>query len=279
MKLSTAFAFAAVGFASLSLGGCIVTETDDGFVIENATRFEGTTVTSDPVAYAKGQAVRIAGENGEIRVVRGAAGQVTAKFTPFTLDKKDAEDRARQEMEEKLSLTVETESDGDIVIRADRLSGASSGLGADIVVSLPDGFEGEFEINQGNGFVDADLTGGNPLSTTILNDGAGDIDVRGAGGRLSIQGEFDVTVDVASWSDQNGYVRSTDLLGNVVFRVPASVNGKITAVADESVTEENLPSSWQVAEAAPNSKSYTMGDGSGGQVDLEAGETIHIVAK
>jgi len=258
-SLRTACLLVATTLASLPLGGCKVT-------IEPLTRYEGTPV-SESIAYTAGKAVHVIGANGQIDVVRGSSDQVEVTFSPFTMDEDTAEDRAVSEMENKLELTA-TDS-GEILIEVVLKDGSSSYLGADIKVALPSTFDGGFEIDQGNGGVEADLSGSTPSSTDVENTGGGSIQVSGARGKLRVIGSAgDIDVSVAAWGVDNGVVQAG--AGDISFTLPGDVNGTMTASAggqESVVTESGIPASWATA-GEGGAKSYTMGDGVGAQVDL-----------
>src|SRR5262249_37989407 len=132
-------------FALTALGasGCYVS-------VEPATKFQGTPETfSEP--YASGTTIHIVSNNGNVNVAGGGASD-TAKVTfhPFVMDKDSNEAGARDQMERDLILFHGMEKN-ELVFRVTRQNGASSTLGADIDVTLPSGFDGNFAVNQNNG--------------------------------------------------------------------------------------------------------------------------------
>lgn len=258
-SLRTACLIAATTFAALPLAGCKVT-------VEPLVRYEGTPV-SESVTYTSGKAVHIIGANGQIDVVRGSSADVEVTFSPFTMDEDTAEERAVSEMENKLTLTA-TDS-GEILIEVAKGDGASGYLGADIKVALPSTFDGGFEVDQGNGDVEADLSGTVPTSTDVVNDGGGSIMVSGARGKLHIVGSAgDIDVDVAEWSVDDGSVQAG--AGDLSFALPGASNGTISATAggqSSTIVENGIPATWATA-GEGGAKSYTMGDGVGAHVEL-----------
>jgi len=277
---------AMVAAASLTLGtGCECYQNIDEngnpeTVCESLVRFEGElqTVTLN---YTQGDDIVVEGVNGNIDIKRGgAADTVSVTFTPFSMRGHSFEEDAKKDLDEDLML--ETDDQGRILIKVSRASGSSTGRGADMSITLPDGFTGGVNVDVGNGFLDADLGGGAPAFTTIKNTGSGDIEVTGAAGPLDIRGEFDVSVKVAAWSDQNGSILSRGNLGEVDITVPAGANGYIQATCQEGevTTPSSLPSDWSVNEAAPNSKTINFGPEpeNGGGVTTDASDAVRIHA-
>lgn len=258
--------FVVVAFAAAAaIPGCYVS-------VEPATRFEGTPVTKS-VDYASGQAVHIVSNNGNVTVAGGSSSSaLSVKFQPFILEKDDNEDGAKSQMENDLSMTAEVRESGDIVLSVIRKDGSSGNLGADIVVTLPAGFDGAFEVDQNNGEVKADLRGGHPLSTDIDSEN-GSIEILGAAGPLSIvAGNGSGRVDVAAWPEGGeGKVELGN--GDLDFSLPADANGTMTAFAENGVVDDgSIPSTWATEAAGEGSKSYTMGDGTlGGLVAISTG--------
>lgn len=258
-SLRTACILVATALASIPLGGCKVT-------VEPLTRYEGTPV-SESIGYSLGKAVHIIGANGQIEVVRGNSDRVEVTFSPFTMDEDTAEDQAVNEMEDKLALTII--DSGEILIEVAKRDGSSGYLGADVKVALPATFNGGFEIDQGNGDIEADLSGGDPSSTDVENKGGGGIKVIGARGTLRVIGNAgDVEVSVAEWGVNDGVVEAG--AGDISFSLPSDADGTITASAggqNSEVTEHGVPTTWAMA-GEGGAKSYTMGTGEGAQVDL-----------
>ncbi len=277
---------AMIAAASLTMGtGCECYQNIDEngnpeTVCESLVRFEGEAQTLS-LAYNQGDDIVVDGVNGNIDIRRGgAADQVAVTFTPFSMRGHSFEEDAKKDLDEDLIL--ETNDQGGILIKVGRADGSSSGLGADIDITLPDGFTGGINIDVGNGYLDADLSGGTPAFTTVKNTGAGDLDIQGAAGPLDIRGDFDVAVTVADWSDQGGEIRSNGGLGELDVTVPAGANGYIQATCQDGVVTEpsSLPSDWSVNEAAANSKTINFGPEpeNGGGVVVDASKAVRIHA-
>jgi hypothetical protein len=260
---------------------CYQSEDEDGnpeTVCESLIRFEGTMQTAQ-LTYNQGDEIVVNGVNGKIDIHHGGvADRVAVSFQPFSMRGHSFEDDAQKDMEE--DLIVETDDQGRILIKVSRAGGSSNGLGADMDITLPDGYTGGVSIDVGNGFLTADLSGGTPAFTTVHNDGTGDLDITGAAGKLDIVGGFDVSVGVAAWSDQDGQIKSTGGLGDLVVTVPAGANGSIQATYQDGVVTgpTSMPTDWTENEAAPNSKTYTFGAEAGGNVVVDADESVTIHA-
>ena len=278
-SLGSFLTVAAVVLVAPTFSGCALTQNSDGSVsLTSLTTYTGSP-ESKSVAYSAGQSVRIVSANGNVNVATGSAGQVGATFSPTTKGKGDSAGKKQAEDEMNNQIHYAVSQGAEIVIEVTR-TGSNSYLGADVDVTIPGAFDGNFTVQQGNGFVDVVL-GGGEKSVTVTNAGAGDIAVEGASGKLMIVGGFDVSVGVASWAPvgQDGSISAGDQLGSVDLRIPAATSGTMTAQADGNIVESGLPSGWQSAASAANSKSYTMGDGNGAKVSIVAGEDIRITAK
>jgi hypothetical protein len=252
---------------------------------ESLQKFVGTK-TTETVAYTDGAALNFNGVKGQVDVRIGSGSDVQVEFTPFSWRGFSKEAEATDDIEKDLQTSVN--SDGSINVTVSRTSGASSELGADVLITLPAAFNGAVNMNIGSGFVDVDLGSATPTAVTITNDGAGDIAVAGARGPLNIKGSFDIDVGVAEWgpTGANGSILSDGLLGNVTVSLPTLSAGSIQAQADQDgiVTGPSpIPSNWEEAVSAPYSKTYSFGLEVAGEpgalVTVQAGENITIEAR
>lgn len=254
---------------ALSSTGCIIGECDNGdencIQAETPVGYTGND-SNQSVAYASGQGVQIVNVNGQIDVGVGSGDEIDVTFKPFTAgkDSQEGEDEAKAELADKLVLEI---TGGDPVqIRVATRDGASSFLGAHVVVTLPSSFDGAFEISSNNGSVEANLEGSAPSATKVVTDNGG-IELYGARGPLEVYGgNGDVTVSVSEWaSDGTGSVYAD--LGDIGFSVPSDADGTLTLVASEEITDSGVP-----GEKAENEGgiSYTMGEGAGAHVDVTA---------
>jgi hypothetical protein len=256
--------------AAFGSTGCIIGECDNGQ--ENCVQAEtpvGYTGNDSNASapYAAGQGVQITNVNGQIDVGVGSGDDIEVTFKPFTAgkDSQEGEDAAKDELANKLVLEV---TGGDTVqIRVATRDGASSFLGAHVVVTLPASFDGAFRVDSNNGSVEANLQGAAPSSTTVVTDN-GSIELYGARGQLTVEGGLgDVTVGVSAWGGdgEDGSVYADN--GDIAFTVPSDADGTLTLVASDQISDSGVP-----GEKAENSGgiSYTMGDGAGAHVDVTA---------
>ncbi|WP_437814109.1 hypothetical protein [Sorangium sp. So ce1078] len=242
--------------SAAATAGCVVSA-------ETLVRYEGTDETVR-VEYLPTQSIRIVSDNGDVEVRTGNVSEVVVTFSPFTMRKKDENTLAVQEIEEDLALAAKT--DGEVIITTQRRSGSSGYLGADIEVVLPDVFDGGLRVEQDNGSVDVDLDGAPSRGTTVLSDN-GSIDVVGARGAINVATDNGgVFVDLDAWSSADGSISSGN--GAIELSVPAGVDGTMTAqTLNGDVVEQGIPSTWATA-GEGSAKSYTMGDGEGGLLEL-----------
>ncbi len=251
---------------------------------ESVKKFVGTSYT-ESVAYTAGMALNFDGVNGNLDIRIGSGNDVSVEFTPFSVRGHSKGADAKEDMETDLRTSVS--SDGAINVTVDRASGSFNGLGADVVITLPSTFSGAINIDQNNGFVEADLEGATPTSITIENDGAGDVEVRGARGALNITGGFDIDVIVAEWATagSNGTIKSTGQLGEVKVSLPTASAGSIQAVSEDGLVigPEPLPINWLVDEAGENSKTFNFGLSdpaeAGANVTVSAEKDVTIIAR
>lgn len=247
---------AVVLLASL-VSGCKVEAS-----VETMTRFERPDQNMSGT-YTAGQNIRVESVNGQVDLRPGSsATEIAVTFQPFTMRPDDEKEQAEDEMKEDLILEVD-DSGPTVLIKAGRKSGSNDYLGADVIVNLPAGFDGGIEVDQNNGSVDADLSGGMPAYTTIFG-GNGSLDIRAAGGQLDIfcdNGDVDVTVQ--SWSASDGSV-TIDGPGDMTFGVAQGLSGRIHATAGDSGDADALVSGpsggdWVETVNADNDKSYEFG--------------------
>ena len=233
---------------------------------ETLTRFEGTPVNKAP-EWHSGQAVHILSQNGNVDVVGGSqTDTVKVTFEPFTMKGDSEQEEAKREIENSLQMLAGGDADAvSIEIHRD---GGSSYLGCDIKVVLPSGFDGGFKVTQNNGSVDADLRGGTPTATNINSDNGG-VDVLGAAGAISILADNgSSSVSVAQWP-ASGEHSVTVGNGDLDFSLPANANGTMQVWAQDEMTAiDDSGVSFTSTESAPGSKSYTMGEGTGGLVKV-----------
>lgn len=260
---------ALVAALAVPSSGCIIGECENGQ--DNCVRAESTVeytgnAANASAAYASGRDVRIVSHNGQVDVVVGGGDEVQVEFRPFTrnTDDPEGEDAATAELGDRLVLEV-TEGD-TIEVRVATREGATSFLGAHVVVTLPSSFDGDFTIDQNNGSVEADLRGAQPASTRVVG-GNGSVEVYGAAGPLDILGENgDVTVSIASWAaDGTGSIFADN--GDIDLTVPDDADGTMTLVASGQIVDEGVPGD---KEENAGGASFTLGEGLGAHLDVTA---------
>lgn len=242
--------------------------------VEPMVRYEGNprNIEAD---YMPGQSIVVQSRMGSVNVSVGASEQIEAVFEPFTLDTEKNEEKATREMGENLKTEI-VEDGGLIRVKVYREGENVSGnLGADITLRIPIDFNGGFESQMDMGDTEADFAGVDALTVTrVTSTGPGDIVLRSLTGNIDATTDLgDIDIQVIEWATSSGIISTGN--GDVSISVPTAANGSITAFADGPdalVSEPSpLPATWAMAEAGPNSKSFTFGDGSGGQVDVSTG--------
>lgn len=273
---------ALVASSGFFANGCIISDCEDanGETIENCTQYEtpthypGSQVDASET-YVSGLDLVVESVNGNVDIeIRDDGGEeVLVTFMPYTYGRSGDEGEAAAKEELERDLFLETSADGQILVKTSR-DGGSDGLGAEIVIKLPQSFDGDVIVDQNNGSVEASLGAATPLSVTIHNDGAGDIEVSGARGKLDLVGAFDIDVAVAEWAAEDGRIETTGGTGDITVTVPSSAHGSIQATAsDDGEVTVDAGAEWIVDEAAVNSKTVTFGDGSGGVVLVKTDPT------
>ncbi len=261
---------AVVPLAAAAFSGCTISASTD-------TRFLGSVVT-DSAEYTGGDIcfdIEIGSAIvGEALVIENGSGStLSATFQPFSFRPDDQEELAKSDMMDDLTMEIVEGGSCALTVRVDIAEGAYSKIGANVEVSMPDGFDGQIHIDVGNGAVDADLRGGSPTVTRVRSDN-GSVDIRGAGGTLDIDIDNGSSyIGVSSWSDQDGEVHVGN--GSLEFDVAAGLSGYITAVADGASPEVIGPSGgdW-VSDGTSPSMSFTFGSpepGTHGTVALTTG--------
>ena len=269
LSLATALALPLSGCYAELEGEAFGEGSVEGETETHAERHYGAAETVS-IEYTAGMDVRIESHLGNVRVVRGSSNaQVAVTFEPFITETELDDAAADAQIEQELDMTVE--ADGAIVITAAREASASAQIGADIVVELPVGFSGDFQVDQVDGAVDVDLRGASPTSTSIETTGRGDVRVTGAAGELAVETAIgNVSIEVTSWSSEHGYVHVNES-GNISIDIAASANGSISVAAQGGVITEpsTMPAGWSKSDDCDEtSGTYYFGDATGGMVDV-----------
>ncbi len=257
-------------------------EDKEGCVqFESLKKFVGTSETKQ-VSWATGGKVRVDSRNGHVVVKAGStADLVSVEFTPFSWRGHTKKDQAVAEIENKLEKVADGDGSGGAVIKTSRKSGATSGLGADVVVTLPSNFDGTLEIEQDNGSVEVQSVA-SAAAIDLTNTGAGDCEIDGGPTVKSTKvtcefdiavynvadavtirstGLGDVDVALASVAAGSGGGSITADKGSVNLTVPSADVFSVQATASGTVDMGTPPSGCQVTEAASNSKTLACGAG------------------
>jgi hypothetical protein len=262
-----------VKFPSLGLGlwlglfiasgtlGCEAQECDneetgaDGVCLKSLKRFDSPAET-DGVAYA-GDDVIISSANGDVHVVEGGAGDVTATFEPFVLRAYDTPEEAAQEDLDSLERSITT-TGGDVHIDVRRPDGSPSSLGADITAAIPPEFTGNLRIEQSNGETQVDFVGGAMGVLVTSDNGSCDI-ATGVASEISVHCDNgDLSASISDVTAQSGSGFSTGN-GSITLSLPAGAvfSVQAAALAGGTVTVENLPSACTLAVGSESAKTLS----------------------
>jgi hypothetical protein len=150
------------------------TETREGVCLKSLTRFDGTNEFVHTARWLPGAPITIDGRNGDIEVVQGTGTDVVATFDPFVwLAHDSSQDRVQAQFDKlNTEATGDPGGSGAVLVRSSRDDGASSGLGADIRVEIPPGFDGALTIEQDNGQTDIDFAGSASAVKLISDNGS-----------------------------------------------------------------------------------------------------------
>jgi len=288
LLLVTVFLVSLAGTSGCEAQNCETDEGEDAVCAKSLTRFNGADITPDPLPYTAGTDLRVDGIYGNIRVVEGSAGEVSIKLEPFNYRAYDAEDAARDELENNFDYSFDDE--GDAIVVTTGRHDATNGLGADITVYLPPAFDGALVLdNDSNGAVnpgdiDADFVA-SAWSVDVSTDSLGDCDIDAGGsvvftrahcdGAISVTGVVD-QVDIASTglggdvsvslasvsgSEAGGTITSEDGDIEVAFPSGSDFTVQAQSTEDGTVSASELDDACIAATAAETAKSYTCGDG------------------
>lgn len=133
---------------------------------------------SQETEWRSGDALVIRGINGTIDVRESSGDQVLAQFSPFVLIADDATAREVRHELDKLRGTIEVdESTRTITVETQREGQVLSSLGADVIVSIPEQFDGPLSIHQENGPVEVKGTGHASRFALVNENGSCDLNV------------------------------------------------------------------------------------------------------
>ena len=296
--LTSAFALSAATGCEVA---CAEDEQNQGgtCVAKSLTRFNGTDV-SKSATWASGGTVTIDGVYGDITVGKSTTDKVEVTFSPFSRRAHDAKDAAIEEMNTNLVLDIK--DGGNVTVTTSR-NGGTNGLGADIVVNLPETFDGPLVVhNHGSGPINPGNVKVNFVGTsstvTINNDKLGDCTLSGAAtvtstnvtcdGSVKVINVADnvtihttgletdnaIELSIASISDTatGGTIDSED--GNIVLTLPSTGNYAVQAQSPTQGTVDfgTAPSGCNVQTAGDAGNSATLTCNSGTAVyNVKAG--------
>ncbi|HEY6559201.1 MAG TPA: hypothetical protein VI072_18080 [Polyangiaceae bacterium] len=148
--LSQIFAISALSGAVLGCQvGCIEDGSGTTCSAKSLERFDGAPPPVQVFDRVPGAPVTIDVMYGNAVVQRSTSGKIEVQFAPFVYAGYGERARADQQLSQNLRATATT---GTGVVATVRREGGSNGLGANVLVRLPDDFDGPIKIvNRGNG--------------------------------------------------------------------------------------------------------------------------------
>jgi hypothetical protein len=301
----------ALSSAAAGLIGCQVGCVEDGSgttcSAKSLERFDGAPPAVQVFDRVPGAPVTIDVLYGDVVVQRSVSGKIEVQFAPFVYAGYGERARADQQLAQHLRTTTTT---GGGVLASVRREGGTNGLGANVVVRLPDDFDGPLTIvNHGSGplnhfdvkveFVgrasSLAVTNRSELGTCWIQGApsvrrttvqcAEDISVFDVAGTLSIENlekrhDADtpaVTLRLAGVASPGG--RVTTASGTIAATFPAAGGYVITARSPVtgSVQEGTLPQSCTKEETSAAQKTVRCGQGP--TYELTAGATPDYIGQ
>jgi hypothetical protein len=227
----------------------------EGVCLKSLKRFEGATETAT-VDHA-GDDIIIDSSNGNVYVVEGEAGLVSAEFEPFVLRAYDITQEEAEQDFELLDLAVTTDG-GDVHVDVRREDGAPTSLGADITVAIPPEFSGNLRVEQNNGPTEVRYVAA--ANGVIVNSEVGGCDIAtGAASEISIRCDVgDLSASISDVTEQTGTGFSTGN-GSIALSLPAHAvfSVQAAALAGGTVSVENLPAECTLAVASESAKTLS----------------------
>ena len=154
MRLSIGKLFVISAAVTALLGtGCTMSCIEDGSgtrcTAKSLKRFDGAPSPPLILERAPGAPVTIDVLYGNVLVQRSVSGKVEVQFFPFAYAGYDEQAFAQQQLSQNLRTTAT--GNGPVMVSVQR-AGGTNGLGSDVVVRLPDVFDGPLSIvNRGDG--------------------------------------------------------------------------------------------------------------------------------
>ena len=278
---------ALLGASGCELQECETEEGESALCAKSLTRFVGEE-ERETLPYTNGTNLTVNGIYGEINLFAGTAGEVEVVFEPFNYRAHDAEDAARDELENNFDRSFELSS-GTLVVTTGRHD-ATNGLGSNIDVYLPPEFDGAIVVRNDSdgpvnpGKIDVEYVG-EAWSVDVSTDDLGDCNIDGADSVVSTRAHCDGAITVTGVSDEVD-IASTGLSGDVAvvmtaiasaesggsimtedgdidltFPAGAEFTVQAQSTEDGSVSASSLDEACIGDVAADSAKSYTCGEG------------------
>ncbi len=173
---------------------------------ETPVRYEDSSPRNVEEPWVSGQNIRIDGMYGDIDVVEGSsADTLSVDVLRFHYWQQDEEAEARQMMDDHIQYGIDNAAD-ELVVYTERTSGGSNGLGADITVRLPTGFDGSLMVRNRSdgpinpGDIDVQYTAG-AFAVNVDTDDLGDCRVRGTTSVTQTVANCDGEIDIRGIAD------------------------------------------------------------------------------
>jgi DUF4097 and DUF4098 domain-containing protein YvlB len=227
----------------------------EGFCLKSLKRFERASETAT-VDYA-GDDIVIKSSNGNVYVVEGEAGVVSAEFEPFVLRAHDITEEEAEQDFELLDLAIASEG-GDVHVDVTREDGAPLSLGADITVAIPPEFAGNLQVEQNNGPTDVRYVAAANGVIVKSENGSCDV-VTGAASKISIRCDNGLlSASISDVTGQSGTGFSTGN-GSIALSLPARAvfSVQAAALAGGTVSVENMPAECTLAVASESAKTLS----------------------
>jgi hypothetical protein len=231
-------------------------------VLKSTKEYRGTQQVEN-TDWAPGSAVNIDATLGDVKVVVGTVdNQVSVTVNPFVRRPSDVTDAQLAESFADFEARVGTDTDGTVQVLTLRKAGSNTTLGGDVIVEVPQGFDGALTISNKTGKTDVSI----PSVTAI--------DIHNTNG--GITASFGAIGDGAT-----GGPMVTDL-GDVILGMPSDGTYYVGATAAKTVDFGTPPGACvEDASNGENSKSLTCNgatdadatfdvsaDGVGGEVSV-----------
>lgn len=236
-----------VGLLALSVGllgmltGCEVSDCDDQSDDADGTCVEGKSLDKfvadeddeASVFYNDGQDIKVLSVNGELRVRPGSdETKAVLRYRRFVFRAYDTPIEEVQADLEKLVVEARPTDTGAAGFDVDRLGGPA-GLGADLTLLVPPGFNGTLDLTQDNGPTDIGYVG--DARGVLLNSENGRCEVAAGGAELIdlYCGNGDLSASVAAVPET--FVSGDFETGNgtIVLSFPAAAKFNVQAQAHD----------------------------------------------